>query len=98
MPATKEQKRVTPAGVIRDVVGDDLVAMYVTVRHPLSGAPLDGPALVVLVREHRTTGRSYVSELTAEISERAGTYHEVFVYGEDERDDLTLREEDVVEI
>lgn len=98
MPATEEQQQTTPATVIRDVVGDELAAMYVTVRHPLSEALLDGLAFVVIVDEHRTDGQSYVSELTAEIPRRTGTYHEIFVYSRDEQENLTLREGDVVEI
>jgi hypothetical protein len=98
MPLTEEQQRTTPASVIRDVVGAGLEKMYVTVRHPLAGTWLDGPALVVIVDEHRADGRSYVSEVTAEIPKRTGSYHEVFVYSADEQDDLTLRDEDLVEV
>ena len=98
MPVTKQQRQATPISVVEDVVGDGLVTIYVTTRHPLSGNHLDGPALVVIVDEHRTDPRSYVSELTAEIPQRTGAYHEVFVYSEEERDNLTLRDGDIVEM
>lgn len=98
MSVPKQQRQATPINVIEDVVGDGLVTIYVTIRHPLSGNRLDGPALVVIVDEHPTDGQSYVSELTAEIPERTGSYHEVFVYSQAERDNLTLRDGDIVEI
>lgn len=98
MPVTKEQRQATPTSVTREVVGDELVALYVTARHPLSGELLDDLALVVIINEHRTEGRSYVSELKEEIPRRTGVYHEVFVYSNEERDSLTLRDGDVLEI
>ena len=95
MPITQQQK-ATPISVIQDVVGEHLIALFVVSRHPLSGEILDGPALTVIVDAYREEGKSYVSELSGSIAARTGTYHEVFVYAADERDQLTL--DDTVEI
>lgn len=91
MPVTEQQK-ATPVSVIKDVVGEHLTALYVVSRHPLSGQLLDSPALIVIVDKHRAEGKSYVSELSRTIADRTGTYHQVFVYAADERDQLALDE------
>ena len=95
MPTTKE-RRVTPSSVIEDELGDKLIEAYVARRHPISGQLQERPLLVVIVDTNDTSGLS--TELAAEIHERTGTYYFVSVCMADERDDLTLPEDEVVPI
>ena len=95
MPTTKE-KRVTPASVIEDELGEKLVEAYVARRHPISGQLQERPLLVVIVDTDDTSGLS--TELAAEIYEETGTYYSLSVCTADERDDLALPEDEVVPI
>lgn len=93
MPTTKE-KRVTPASVIEDELGDTLVEAYVARHHPISGQLQERPLLVVIVDTDDLSGLS--TELAAEIYEQTGTYYSLSVCSADERDDLSLPEDEVV--
>ena len=89
MPTPKE-KRVTPASVIEDELGEKLVEANVARRHPISGQLQERPLLVVIVDTEDTSGLS--TELAAEIYEETGTYYSLSVCTADERDDLTLND------
>lgn len=95
MPTTKK-KRVTPGTIIEESLEDELVEAYVAQRHPISGELQDRPLLVVIVDTDDLSGIS--TELASTIFERTGKYYFVAVCSVDERDDLTLPEDEVVPI
>jgi hypothetical protein len=98
MPSVAKQ-RDTAIRVVEEVVGKDLVAVYVSQRDPLSGELQDRPALVVIVDGvEDTAGADLMTELESKIAERTGTYRYVFVHSAAEEDDLLLPDDEVVEV
>lgn len=96
---TVAKRRATPVSVIEDVVGDDLVSIYVSQRDPLSGERQDQLALVVVVDGiEKTAGADLMTELESEIADRTGTYRYVFVHSAEEEDELLLPKEEVIEV
>jgi hypothetical protein len=95
MPTTRK-KRVTPATVIEEVVGEDLAEAYVAQRNPMSGELQDRPLLVVLVEREETCNLK--TDIQAEIENQTGWYFPVRVYVADEKDNLVLPDEEVVPI
>lgn len=95
MPTTKK-KRVTPGSIIEEFLEDKLTEAYVAQRHPISGEVQDRPLLVVIVDTDELSGIS--TALAAEIFERTGKYYFVAVCSADEREDLTLPDDEVVPI
>lgn len=97
--STVTKRRETAIRVVEEIVGDDLVAIYVSQRDPLSGELQDRPGLVVIVdRIEQTAGASLMTELESEIARRTGTYRYVFVHSRDEEEDLILPDEEVIEV
>lgn len=97
--STVAKRRETAVSIIEDIVGDDLAAIYVSQRDPLSGEFQDRPGLVVIVDGiERTAGAGLMTELESEIADRTGTYRYVFVHSAGEEDELVLPKEEVIEV
>lgn len=95
MPTTRK-KRVTPATVIEEVVGDGLVEAYVAQRHPRSGERRESPILVVFVDTEEACNLK--TDLQVEIDEQTGWYFPLRIYPIDEKENLVLPDEEVVPI